>query len=178
MVRRVDSSLLESIKSTLCHCFCFPFYFLSYFKFSSWVKLRIDKIRLRFLWHGAYLLSKAYPLVRWRQACQYKLEGVLGVLCLWDINKALLTKWWWSLLSRPIVMASNIFCQKYEPRLVIQNAKLKNTSKLSSLWRGVQMVRELFLFDISFTLRDGSSINFQRIFWCENTSLQYLLFRI
>ena len=82
--------LLNSILSSL------PIYYMSVLKLPQWVLSEIDKIRRRFLWHGAADQVNGYSLANWDMVCQPKSNGGLGILDLKIFNYALLLKWhWW-----------------------------------------------------------------------------------
>ena len=75
---------LTLIRSTFSNL---SIYFLSLFRMSWIVQLRLEKIQRDFLWGGRTLDSKPY-LVKWDTVCYDKRRGALGVRGLHSLNKA------------------------------------------------------------------------------------------
>jgi hypothetical protein len=58
--------LLNSVLSAI------PLYYLTLFKVPSWIIIKIDRIRKRFLWASFDILRKKYHLVKWDIICRPK----------------------------------------------------------------------------------------------------------
>lgn len=71
-----------------------PIYWLSIFKIPSKIRMRIDKLRKRFLWYGSDSVRKKYCLVSWDAVCKSKNQWRLGVMNLSRLNQSLSAKWW------------------------------------------------------------------------------------
>ena len=69
-----------------------PIYFMSLFRMSRRVRLRLEKIQRDFLQSGRALESKPH-IVKWDIVCLDKRKGDLGVRHLNSLNKVLLCKW-------------------------------------------------------------------------------------
>ena len=80
-------TLLNSVLSAI------PIYWLSVFKMPTKIRMRIDKLRRRFLWYGGDSVRKKYCLVSWEAVCKSKNQGGLGILDLSRLNQSLLAKW-------------------------------------------------------------------------------------
>jgi len=93
-----------------------PLYSLFLFELPKWVELCTDKIRLRFLWRMNSSHRGRYNLVRWEKVCCLKEEDGLGVINLRNMNKSLLSKWWWKFVSKPKSLAASICLCKYGNR--------------------------------------------------------------
>jgi len=74
------------------------------------------------------------PSVSWRQKCQQKSEVGLGVLNLRDMNKALLSKWWWILMPKMTLLVTYIYQRKYGSRSLIWNARRRNSFNISGFF--------------------------------------------
>lgn len=61
---------------------------------------RIESLCRDFFWIGGTDHLGKGCLVAWKRVCRRK-EGGLGILDLETMNCALLTKWWWKLLTAP-----------------------------------------------------------------------------
>jgi hypothetical protein len=70
---------------------------MTVFQLSKWALKRIDRIRRRFLWHGADSAWSGHCLVHWKRVTQPKRIGGLGILDLARFNKALRLHWPWLL---------------------------------------------------------------------------------
>lgn len=81
--------LINSILSSL------PIYLMFVLKLPQWVINEINRIRRKFLWHGAGESNKGYNLVKWELITEPKSIGGLGILDLKTFNYALLLKWQW-----------------------------------------------------------------------------------
>ncbi|RVW40194.1 Transposon TX1 uncharacterized 149 kDa protein [Vitis vinifera] len=79
------------IRSTLSNL---PIYYMSVLSLPSSVRRRLEQIQRDFLWGGGSLERKPH-LVRWKVVCLSKKKGGLGIKCLSNLNKALLSKWNW-----------------------------------------------------------------------------------
>lgn len=76
----------------------------SVFIFPSWVIKAIDRTRTNFLWHqGEDVSSRAKILVSWSIICRSKLHVGLGILNLKIFNFALVYRWWWIWLTKPVL---------------------------------------------------------------------------
>jgi hypothetical protein len=67
------------------------------FHLSKWALKKINRIRRRFLWHGADSARHGCGLVHWKRVTQPKRLGGLSVMDLDHFNKALRLRWLWLL---------------------------------------------------------------------------------
>lgn len=80
-------TLLNSVVSAI------PLYWISFlYNMPTTIRLRIDKLRRRFLSYGGNTVRKKHALINWSRVCRSKKLGSLGVLDLQMMNKALLAK--------------------------------------------------------------------------------------
>lgn len=89
---------------------------MSVFRLPTWVIKKINQIRQKFLWNGLGVDKKAYNLIEWSQVCKSNEKGGLGIINMENMNKALLTRWWWNLLTQPDKTINKIFKDRYGPR--------------------------------------------------------------
>jgi len=90
-------------------------YSLSFFALPRWVEMEIDSLMRKFLWGGTQKNGKAFCLVNWKWVCKRKEFGGLGIINLWDFNKALLLKWWWKLFDDQKRIWAKLISQSYRP---------------------------------------------------------------
>ncbi|KAL9688405.1 hypothetical protein QQ045_032826 [Rhodiola kirilowii] len=83
------------IKAALCSM---PLYYASIYKILIAVALEIEKIQRKFLWGGLEDQKKIH-YVKWTTVTKPRKYGGLGIQALREKNQALLTKWWWDLIS-------------------------------------------------------------------------------
>ena len=81
-------TLINSVISAI------PLYWLGIYRMPKLVRMRIDKLRKRFLWQGGSSVKKKYALVSWKVVCKSKDQGGLGLLDPDLMNIALRAKWW------------------------------------------------------------------------------------
>ena len=67
---------------------------MSLFRLPRRVKLRLEHIKINFLWGGGDLEKKPH-LVNWATVYCDKRDGGMGVRSLFLLNKTLLCKWIW-----------------------------------------------------------------------------------
>jgi hypothetical protein len=79
--------LLNSVLSFI------PIYLMSFYKLPSQIRIRIDKLRKRFLWFGGSSVKKKIALVAWNVVCKSKQQGGLSVIDIEVMNESLLIKW-------------------------------------------------------------------------------------
>jgi hypothetical protein len=72
-------------------------YYMTVFQLSKWALKKIDRIRRRFLWHGADSNRHGHCLVNWKRVTRPKRLGGLGLLDLARMNQALRLRWAWLL---------------------------------------------------------------------------------
>jgi hypothetical protein len=73
-------------------------YMMYFYKIPVGVTKRADYFRARLVWQEDKDKRK-YHLVKWTVVCQPKDQGGLGVINLEMMNKALLAKWFWILVT-------------------------------------------------------------------------------
>jgi hypothetical protein len=72
-------------------------YMMTFFSIPKGVIKKLDYFRSRFFWQGDE--NKKYRLAKWSILCQPKDQGGIGILHLNTMNRALLSKWLYKLLT-------------------------------------------------------------------------------
>lgn len=143
--------LVNSVLSSL------PVYLMTVLKLPQWVIKEIDRIRRRFLWHGAGDQQKGYHLVNWEEICEPKSLGGLGVIDLGAFNQILLLKWywWWYTAGHRL----------WKP-LMSQTATIQEGRPLTTVFIAVSAkMRDFFNNSTCWTPGDGSSISMWNHDW-------------
>lgn len=83
------------IKSVLT---AIPLYYLSMFRAPSKVITMLNSIQRNFLW-GAKGDERKVAWVKWKECCNLKAKGGLGIKNIEKFNKALVGKWMWRVLN-------------------------------------------------------------------------------
>ncbi|KAK2449806.1 hypothetical protein QL285_008962 [Trifolium repens] len=99
-----------------------PIFFLSYMRMPEKIWREVVTIQRKFFWGG---LSNRRKMcwVKWADICRTKKEGGLGIKDLRLMNKSLLAKWRWKLLSEEDELWKRVVVAKYGPN-VMGNANL------------------------------------------------------
>ena len=89
-----------------------PIYFFSFFRVPSRIAARLEAIQRQFLWGGG-MEERKIAWVSWKEVCQPKEKGGLGIKDLKTFNSALLTKWCWDLFHKQEELWAKILISKY-----------------------------------------------------------------
>ncbi|KAJ4804331.1 RNA-directed DNA polymerase (reverse transcriptase)-related family protein [Rhynchospora pubera] len=144
-----------------------PMYMMSVYKMPEKIRKKIDSYRSSFLWMRNLDNRKKYALVRWKKVCQMKKNDGLGVLDIKDMNVALLMKWWWRYKSPS-------FASLWKSLIQLKYNGSNNRSSYSPFWKMIRSLDSLGRTSSSYTVGDGSSINFWQDIWYNNCSLATL----
>ncbi|KAL9681628.1 hypothetical protein QQ045_013414 [Rhodiola kirilowii] len=128
------AGILVLIKAALCNM---PLYYASIYKIPIIVAQEMEKIQRQFLWGGMEGRKKIH-YVKWATITKSRKFGGLGVQALREKNMALLTKWWWNLISGRGGLWRRMVLEKYAIKgaHVPGEVSLK-TRKLSSCWKNI-----------------------------------------
>eukprot|EP00253_Pinus_taeda_P009559 PITA_09559 len=91
-----------------------PLYLFSILAAPKWVLKAIRNLQRSFLW-GSTGLNRKWALVNWKEVCQPKSNGGLG---LWDplqSNNTVGARIWWNLLVKPHIPWAKLWQAKYAP---------------------------------------------------------------
>ncbi|RVW28985.1 putative ribonuclease H protein [Vitis vinifera] len=155
------------IRSTLSNL---PIYYMSVLRLPSSVRSRLEQIQRDFLWGGGSLERKPH-LVRWKVVCLSKKKGGLGIKCLSNLNKALLSKWNWRYANEREALWNQVIRGKYgEDRGGWRTREVREAHGVG-LWKGIRMDWDLVGARISFSVGNGRRVSFWRDRWCGDAPL-------
>lgn len=90
--------------------------------------------------------------------CRPKSLGGLGIINTSIMNKCLIFKWWWRILtSSPGVMWFDILKAKYFPS---SSPLFASAARGSQFWRELVKVRDEFRSHVMFAVHGGKSVRF------------------
>ncbi|KAG9446327.1 hypothetical protein H6P81_012455 [Aristolochia fimbriata] len=128
-----------------------PTFLLSFLHCPKAMVRNMESVMKKFLWRGAIEEFKFHQ-VGWREVCQAKKTGGLGIRNISDFNKALLQKWCWHIneerhsprrLSPIWRNLYKIFCS-FEQKIRILPGKGDRTSFWDDLWIGDTTLKAKF----------------------------------
>ncbi|KAJ1690173.1 hypothetical protein LUZ63_014328 [Rhynchospora breviuscula] len=143
-----------------------PLFFMSAFLVPKWVTKEIDKLRMRFFWHGTSDARKLV-MVSWEKICTPKKQGGLGVLSFTEMNKALLARWLWCWISNKDNMWPTLAA-------TLQNNQISMVPEFSPLRGAFLEILPILNIAVIVNPGDGSSILFWHHNW-GNGVLKYAL---
>ncbi|XP_026450605.1 uncharacterized protein LOC113350687 [Papaver somniferum] len=141
---------LVLIKSVLCSI---PIYNMAVYKWPSSIIKICERIIRNFLW-TVDSEERKYDTLKWNKVCTPYNEGGLGIRRLMVINKALLMKMMWKLLTSEVDWAK-FFTAKYKNK----NGVWCTQWKLSSIWPGLKWAWMELKNNIRWCIGDGSKIS-------------------
>jgi len=153
--------LINSVLSSL------PMYMMSFFYVLKGVLKKLDYFRSRFFWQGDDN-KKKYRLIRWSTLCQPKEQGGLGILNLNAMNIALLSKWWYKLLTSEGIW-QQILHNKYIGSKPLAQVEWKCGD--SHFWSCLMKAKRDFLRFGTFIVKDGSQVRFWEDNWLDGVLL-------
>ena len=106
-----------------------------------------------------------YQLAKWDILCRPKDQGGLGILDLQIQNKCLLAKWIVNLLNTD-GMWQELLKNKYLRSKSLTQVKAKPYD--SHFWRGLMNIKDEFLTNVTFLIKDGSATRFWEDTWIGN----------
>ncbi|KAH9735402.1 putative ribonuclease H protein [Citrus sinensis] len=148
-----------------------PIYAMQTTSLPVYVKAKIDQACKKFIWSGANPQRKM-SLVSWDKVCQPKSCGGLGLKNLEVMNKALLMKVGWNLISSPNSLWTRVLLTKYG--LNKENLpSVLPTKNGSYLWKSIGKVWKDTIMGIQWNIGNGKKVRF---WWdCWVTKAQPLL---
>lgn len=134
---------------------------------ATWESL--DRASRSFVW-GTTVEKRKLHLLAWRKLCRSKTEGGLGFRPAREMNKALLAKVGWRLLSDKDSLWARVLRSKYKVGDVHDYSWMVPKGSWSSTWKSVGVgLREVVSRGLGWVLGDGKTIRFGRISgWEEN----------
>ena len=142
--------MIDSVLSSL------PMYMMSFFSIPKGVIKTLDYFRSRFFWQGDEN-KKKYRLAKWSILCQPKDQGGIGILDLNTMNRALLSKWLYKLLTSD-GMWQQLLRNKYIGSKSLAQVEWKISD--SHIWSCLMKAKPDFLRFGTFLVKDGSQVRF------------------
>eukprot|EP01018_Ginkgo_biloba_P012926 Gb_13551 [translate_table: standard] len=142
---------------------------MSVFKMPASIRSKIEKIQRTFLWAGLEG-KKRLPLMTWDKVYLEKKAGGIGLRDLKDMNKALIGKLGWKLVTMESLMWTRILRAKYLGSL--QEFLSQNPLPQGSVfWNNIQMCRELLSKVTRWKIGNGHNVDFWNDAWLEEVPL-------
>jgi hypothetical protein len=144
-----------------------PIYWISFYKLPSQIRIRIDKLRRRFLWFGGSSVKKKIALVSWNVVCKSKQQGCLGIIDIEAMNKSLLIKWL-VIIKDPYVQGwwETVLLYKY-PRLFAHN----NVFLFFKIF--FLLNKDILDVSISWKVNNGTVVSFWIDRWFDETTFAF-----
>ena len=146
-----------------------PMFLMGFYLLSMGTHAGFDKHRGAFYWNVADNKRK-YRLVKWDLICKPKSLGGLGIINILVVNKCLIIKWWWKIMTttsdKPLWL--NILKAKYFPN---SSSTLARASGASQFWKDLVKLRPTFQSLVKFVVHNGRSTRFWLDWWCGSTML-------
>jgi len=92
-----------------------PLYLFSILAATKWVLKAIRNLQRSFLW-GSTGLNRKWALVNWKEVCQPKSNGGLGLRDPLQSNITMGARIWWNWLVKPHIPWAKLWKAKYAPR--------------------------------------------------------------
>lgn len=145
-----------------------PMFTMGFYLLSAGTHDGFDKQRGAFYWNSAENKRK-YRLVKWNIIYRPKNMGGLGIINTAVMNKCLMIKWWWKIMSsgRGSLWFS-ILEAKYFPSSNPMSASPRGGSQF---WKDLVKVRPIFKDHVKFLVGNGASIRFWLDWWCGDSTL-------
>src|SRR4051812_3421999 len=126
-----------------------PMFLMGFYLLSGGIHAGFDKHKGAFYWNSADNKRK-YRMVKWKLICRPKNLGGLGIINTAVMNKCLIIKWWWKIMSSsesPLWL--RILKAKYYPE---SSPMFAPASGGSQFWQDLVKVRPLFQSLVKFVV--------------------------
>lgn len=156
-------TLASSVLSSL------PVFQMKIRKLPEQVLKRVDRLARRCISREEAKVKKIHT-VSWDCICKPKNKGGLGLWRAKDVNKTLLAKLLWRVLTKYSHTWVKLIKSKYSMR-TLDDLILKPDSHASSIWRSLCWCEDLFGKGIGQSVMDGTSMLFWKDRWLGQTVL-------
>ena len=146
--------LIDSCLSSL------PMYMMGLYTLPEGVHGSFDKELSRFFWQAANGRQK-YNMVKWADLCAPKELGDIGILASRDMNKALMLKWVWRILTGDGGLWLQLARAKYLRGGPLMACERKEGSQF---WRSLKAVKQDIRLGATFSVGDGRGT----LFWLDS----------
>eukprot|EP01018_Ginkgo_biloba_P033943 Gb_40904 [translate_table: standard] len=133
------------------------------------IRSKIEKIQKTFLWASSEG-KKRLPLMAWEKFCLEKKVGGIGLRNLKDMNKALIGKLGWKLVTMESSVWTRILRAKYlgSPQEFLSQNPLPQGSMF---WNNLQLYRDLLSKGTKWKIGNGQNVDFWNDAWLEEVPL-------
>lgn len=131
------------------------YYMSSIFKAPKHVCIKIESLRVSFLWEGKGPGEQGIHPITWKLVCKYKDEGGVGLTLIDAINQALLLKWLWRVDMNESAMLKNIIVYKYLGGWNGWCSEGPLDNQMSSIWRNILKLKGFYSCSFSICVGDG-----------------------
>jgi hypothetical protein len=133
---------------------------MSTFILPNWIIKEIDKIQIRFLWHGHKkgTMERYISPITWEMITKLKYMGGMGVKDLKYMNQALMTKHIWNWITKQTALHILYVLPPHRRPWMQHNP--------THFWKGIQILEPIMANSIKFQVKDGLMIRF----WLDNWS--------
>lgn len=143
-------------------------FWMSNFLLPSGIIKQIDKLCRAFLSSGKERNRPYKNVLKWSMICHPKDFRGTGIIDLKLLNELLMCRWWWKLFNEAPKPWNTLMKAGYFKDQEISLKTLKQ-QKLSSFWKNVQQVANVFL--VKFRVQNGQSTSFWQDVWLYDHSL-------
>ncbi|CAN1750705.1 Putative ribonuclease H protein At1g65750 [Linum perenne] len=126
----------------------------------------IDRKIRNFIWGSGDGVRKIHN-VNWETVCKPKCHWGLGLRNARDLNRALLMKLAWSLISHSNEFWARVLISKYMTRMA-NGYVLAKKRGFSNVWRGIMKVWDDTQNDILWSIRNGCNTKFWTVRWVDS----------
>lgn len=138
-----------------------PLHAMGVFLLGEGVHKTMDGLRGRFFWE-ANNLKRKYHMVRWPVVCRPRKLGGLGIVDTRLMNKCLMVKWIWKLVTDGQGLWADIIRAKY---LRSKDLLVDHHNPGSQFWNAIQKLKPLFCLGAKHRVHNGSSTRFWLDWW-------------
>lgn len=144
-----------------------PMFLMGFYRLTDRTHASIERHRSAFYWNSAD--NKKYILVKLKLMCRPKNMGGLGIINMAVMNKCLIIKWWWRILTADCdTLWLKLLKAKYFPN---SSPMFTSAAGGSQFWRNLVKVRDDFRAHVKFLVGNGTSVRFWLDWWTRDATL-------
>ena len=125
---------------------------------SASIRSKLEKIQKAFLWAGSKI-KKRLPLVAWDKVCVGKKVGGFGLRSLKDMNKSLIGKLMWNVMTKESPVWIRILREKYL-RNPLEFLSKNPLPQGSEFWNNLQTYIDFLSMSTRWKIGNGHNVDF------------------